>query len=135
MYELFCCKIGNVSCYALCIIFNVNAKCTKILDAVIPIKVLQTSLLGADKIVPVLDGALVSAFKVFSVITIIVRNQIYAGKYVTKLISKFGCRQIIASIGCSIIICIQSNSSSCNYSCCMQNYCMQSNLCHYWMQH
>ena len=39
----------------------------------------------------------------FSVTTIIVRNQIYAGKYVTKLISSFGCRQIIASIGCIII--------------------------------
>ena len=72
-----------------------NAKCTKILDAVIPIKILQTALLGADKKMPVLDGALISASKVFPVTTIIVRNQIYAGKYVTKLISRFGCRHII----------------------------------------
>ena len=46
----------------------------------IHIKVLHASLLGADKMVPVLDGAIISESKVFSVTAIIVRNQNYAGK-------------------------------------------------------
>ena len=66
-----------------------NANRTQFLDAAIQIKVLHPALLGSDKIVPVLDGALILAFKVFSVAAIIVRKQIYAGKYVTKLISIF----------------------------------------------
>ena len=91
------------------------------MDAAIPIKVLHPALLGADKMVPILDG-------VFSVTTTIVINQIYTGKYVAKLISSFGCRQIIASIGCNIYLCIQSNLNSCNYCCCMQN-CEYSQNC------
>ena len=57
------------------------------------------------------------------------------GMHADKLNASVGCRQIVASIGCSIILCIQSNSNSCNYCCCMQNRWMQSNLCQYWMQH
>jgi len=57
---------------------------TKLLDAAIQIKVLLAALLDADKMVPVLDAALISASKVFYVPAIIVRNQIYAGIYVTK---------------------------------------------------
>ena len=72
------------------------------MDAAIQIKVLHAALLGADKMVPVLDGAILSASKVFSVTPIIVKNQIYESKYVTKIISSFGCTQIIASIGCSV---------------------------------
>ena len=57
---------------------------TKLLDAAIQIKVLLPALLDADKMVPVLDAALISASKVFYIPAIIVRNQIYAGIYVTK---------------------------------------------------
>ena len=60
------------------------------MDAAIQIKVLHAALLGADKMVSLLDEALVSASKVFSVTAIIIRNQIFAGKYVAKLISSFG---------------------------------------------
>ena len=77
-----------------CIKFNVlskyNANRTKLLDEAIHIKVLHAALLGADKMVPVLDEALISASKVFLFTAIIVRNQIYAGKYVAKLISSLG---------------------------------------------
>ena len=41
-------------------------------------------MLDADKRVPVVDAALISASKVFFVPEIIVRHQIYAGTYVTK---------------------------------------------------
>ena len=54
------------------------------MDAAIQIKVLLAALLDADKMVPVLDAALISASKVFYVPAIIVRNKIYAGIYVTK---------------------------------------------------
>ena len=63
--------------------------------------------------------------QVFSVTAIIVRNQIYAGKYVTKIISSFGCillaciivgcSQICYSIGCRINFCIQGVLGSRNY--------------------
>ena len=60
------------------------ANATKSLDVAIQIKVLLATLFDADKMVPVLDAALISASKVFYVPAIIVRNQIYAGIYVTK---------------------------------------------------
>ena len=53
-------------------------------------KVLHAALLGADKRVPELDGAFISASKVFLVATFIIRNLIYAGIFVTKTISSFG---------------------------------------------
>ena len=52
----------------------------------------------------------------FYIPAIIVRNQIYACH---QIIESFGWST--ASIGCSINLCIQSNSSSCNYQCCMQH--------------
>ena len=67
-----------------------NANGRKLLDTAIQVKVLHAALLGADKMVPVLDEALISASKAFSVTAIIVRNQIFAGKYVAKLISSLG---------------------------------------------
>ena len=45
---------------------------------------MHASLLDADEMLPELDAALISASKVFYVPAIIVRNQIYAGIYVTK---------------------------------------------------
>ena len=57
---------------------------TQLLHAAILIKVLLAALLDADKMVPVLDAALISASKVFYVPAIILRKQIYVGIYVTK---------------------------------------------------
>ena len=62
---------------------------TKLLDAAIQIKVLHSALLGADKMVPVLDEALISASKVFSVTAVIVRNQIYASNFMKPNYFKF----------------------------------------------
>ena len=39
----------------------------------------------------------------------------YAGIHAAKLNAGVGCRQLVASIGCSINFCIQSLSSSFNY--------------------
>ena len=54
------------------------------MDAAKQVKVLLPALLDANKMVPVLDAALNSASKVIYVPAIMVRNQIYAGIYVTK---------------------------------------------------
>ena len=70
-------------------------------------------VLDADKLVPVLDAASISASKVFQVPAIIVIQQNQCRHiHEAKLIASIGWRQIVASIGRSIIVCIQSNSSS-----------------------
>ena len=58
------------------------ANYTKLLDAAIHIKILLATLFDVDKMVPVLDAALISASKVIYFPAINVRNQIYEG--VTK---------------------------------------------------
>ena len=57
---------------------------TKLSDADLHKNVLLAAMLDADKIVPLLDEALISASKVFYVPAIIIRNQIYASIYVTE---------------------------------------------------
>ena len=54
------------------------------MEAATQIKALHAKLMGADRMVPLLDKALISSSKVFYNPAIIVRNQIYAGIYVTK---------------------------------------------------
>ena len=54
------------------------------MNLAIQLKVCPAALLDGDKMVPVLDAALISASKVIFVPAFIVRNQIYAGIYVTK---------------------------------------------------
>ena len=71
-------------------------------------------VLDADKLLPVMDAASISASKVFQVPAIIVIKQNKCTHICSKLNASIGCRHIFASVGCSINLCIPSNLGSCN---------------------
>ena len=104
----------------------------------------HTAKLVADKLLSVMDAASISEFKVFQVHASIVIKQNYCRYICSQTECKCWMQTIFfASIGCSIVLCIQSNASSCNY--CNQakkrrHICSKTECkfwiqtkCHYWL--